>query len=115
VDGVSSVRDMMAEADPDFIFGADIVYDPHFIPPLIATLRLGISAKKLAGGHPASALLALAVRRPETVRQFVEAAEQSFIVTSLCTTAIKTELEGKDNHTGEDVVIIRLDLRDRGG
>lgn len=76
-DGSPSVRDMMIEADPDIILGADIVYDPAIIPPLIATLFLGISAGKSTS--PIPALLALTVRRPETFRHFLKAAGDVFV------------------------------------
>ena len=92
-DGISSIRELIAEADPDIVLGADIVgfhfvpiftnceliiqnqvYDPSIIPPLIATIHLVISAMRSTGRPPVSALLALTVRKPETFRCFLDAA-----------------------------------------
>ncbi|KAF9643953.1 hypothetical protein BDM02DRAFT_3191056 [Thelephora ganbajun] len=111
-DRISSVRGLMAEADPDVILGADIVYDPSIIPPLIATLHLAISANKSAGRYPVSALLALTVRRPETSRRFLDAAEEVFIITTLDITTEEIELGQNDGHSGQEIIIIQLDMKD---
>jgi len=92
-DGISSIRELVAEANPDVILGADIVrflfrslftncelivrnqvYDPSIIPPLIATIHLVMSATGSTGRPPVSAVLALTVRKLETFRCFLDAA-----------------------------------------
>jgi len=72
-------------------------------------------------------VLALTVRRPETFRQFLDAAgkrlgllsfnvpayggtEEVFIVTDLG--AIATDIEQRDGHSGQEIVIIQLDAKD---
>jgi len=101
----------MAEADPDVVLGADIVYDPSIIPPLIATLHLAISAKRSTRRYPASAVLALTVRRPETFRHFLNAAEKVFTVTGLDTTT--TEIGWRNGDSGgQEIVVIQLDVKD---
>jgi len=105
------------------------VYDPSIIPPLVATLRLAISARKSICQYLACAVLALTVRRPETFRHFLDAAgkysrlllfdffayicaEKEFVITSLDTTAAEPELAGSDGHSGKDIVVIQLNLKD---
>jgi len=109
---ISSVRELMAEADPDVILGADIVYDPSIIQPLISTLRLAISASQSTRRYSVSAVLALAVRNPETFRQFIDAAEKELTVTNLNTTSVEPELVTGDNHSGNEIVILQLGLKE---
>lgn len=78
---------------------------------------------------PASAVLALTVRKPETLRLFLDAAGKHlqllpsdvpaytgigevFIVTNLNTTVIGMEQGKGDEHSGQEIIIIQLEVRD---
>nr|GAT55611.1 predicted protein [Mycena chlorophos] len=60
------------EISPDLILGADIVFDPSLIPPLIAVLNLALRE------NPSStAIIALTERNPTTMQKFVDAISDS--------------------------------------
>ncbi|KAJ7070563.1 putative methyltransferase-domain-containing protein [Mycena amicta] len=52
---------------PDLVLGADIVFHPDLIPPLVATLR-----RALCSGSAATAIIAITVRNPTTRQKFVD-------------------------------------------
>jgi len=112
-DGIPSTRGLIAEANPDIIFGADIVYDPSIIPPLIATIHLAISAVGSTGRPPVFAVLALTVRNPETFRCFLNSAEEAFTVIILDTTVAEIEDGRGDERSIQEVVIIQLGAKDQ--
>ncbi|KAF7302566.1 hypothetical protein HMN09_00891100 [Mycena chlorophos] len=60
------------EISPHLILGADIVFDPSLIPPLVAVLNLA-----LRENPSASAIIALTERNPATMQKFVDAISNS--------------------------------------
>ncbi|KAG9022517.1 hypothetical protein FRB95_014671 [Tulasnella sp. JGI-2019a] len=62
----SAAAERLIEGNPDLIIGTDLVYDPSIVPALCATLKLVLSAS-----DHAEALLALTVRRAETIVEFM--------------------------------------------
>jgi len=92
--GIASVHDLLEEASPDVILGADVVskpgpvvaglltcreqvYDPSIIPPLIETLRLALE------NQDRTALIALTERNQDTLAQFIQAAHEVLSVEQL--------------------------------
>lgn len=63
--GITSVQDLLADSSPDVILGADVVYDPRIIPPLIETLKIVLQDRSRI------ALIALTERNENTLAQFV--------------------------------------------
>ncbi|KAH7886195.1 putative methyltransferase-domain-containing protein [Phlebopus sp. FC_14] len=61
-----SLSSLFCEANADIILGADIVFDPELVPPLVATLHVAISH-----GSIRMALIALTVRNEETLSYFL--------------------------------------------
>ncbi|KZT08561.1 uncharacterized protein LAESUDRAFT_648541 [Laetiporus sulphureus 93-53] len=65
---------LLCDMDPDVIVGADVVYDPDIIAPLVCTLSTALESGKLTGSGGAVAYIALTVRNEETLALFLEAA-----------------------------------------
>ncbi|KAL1732085.1 hypothetical protein EV714DRAFT_282946 [Schizophyllum commune] len=61
--------------DEDVILGADIVFDPTLIEPLVTVLALRLM--KLRQNGRRMAVIALTVRNPETFQAFVDAVEKA--------------------------------------
>ncbi|KAG1886018.1 hypothetical protein F4604DRAFT_1572499 [Suillus subluteus] len=69
----STVTAFLSKASVGVVIGADIVFDPILVPPLVATLRLALSCESTR-----MAVVALTVRNEQTLAYFVtEAGEQS--------------------------------------
>ncbi|KIP11780.1 hypothetical protein PHLGIDRAFT_63116 [Phlebiopsis gigantea 11061_1 CR5-6] len=68
--GIAVVHTLLQEIAPDIILGADVVYDPGIIPPLVETLRLA-----LQNGDNV-ALIALTERNADTMTQFIQSASE---------------------------------------
>ncbi|KIJ66389.1 hypothetical protein HYDPIDRAFT_109408 [Hydnomerulius pinastri MD-312] len=62
-----SLSSLLNEASADIILGADIVFDPDLIPPLVATLSLALSSERTK-----FALIALTVRNEESLTYFLD-------------------------------------------
>ncbi|KAJ7665208.1 hypothetical protein DFH06DRAFT_309176 [Mycena polygramma] len=70
-DGIAPLTSLLNdELAPDLILGADIVFDPDLIPPLVEVLRLAVRPQN-------TALIALTVRNPATMRKFTDAVQTS--------------------------------------
>ncbi|KAJ7216779.1 hypothetical protein B0H12DRAFT_1241806 [Mycena haematopus] len=73
-DGIAPLTSLLNdEIDADIILGADIVFDPDLIPPLVAVLRLALQAKV----RPRCALIALTTRNPTTMEKFTDAVQDA--------------------------------------
>ncbi|TEB38770.1 hypothetical protein FA13DRAFT_1785061 [Coprinellus micaceus] len=57
------------EMDPELIIGSDIVFDPHLIRPLLATVKLAM------GGSRKVAIFAVTVRNEATISNFLSSAQ----------------------------------------
>ncbi|KAJ6486109.1 hypothetical protein C8R47DRAFT_1321037 [Mycena vitilis] len=65
-DGIAPLTSLLNdELAPDLILGADIVFDPDLIPPLVEVLRLALRPQN-------TALIALTVRNPATMQTFTD-------------------------------------------
>ncbi|KAI0778766.1 putative methyltransferase-domain-containing protein [Trametes elegans] len=78
-----AVDALFNEARPDIILGADVVYDPSIIPPLVQILAVALTVRK-AGTTP-EAIIALTRRNEDTLADFVRQAEQRLQVETICT------------------------------
>ncbi|KAJ3936148.1 MAG: putative methyltransferase-domain-containing protein [Lentinula lateritia] len=69
---VALLRD---EINPDVILGADIVFDPSLVPPLISLIALALQLGP-KNGIQRSAIITLTIRNAETFRLFMNHAEE---------------------------------------
>ncbi|GAV98902.1 Protein FAM86B1 [Lentinula edodes] len=69
---VALLRD---EINPDVILGADIVFDPSLVPPLISLIALALQLGS-NNGIQKSAIITLTIRNAETFRLFLNHAEE---------------------------------------
>ncbi|KAJ3556707.1 hypothetical protein NM688_g1877 [Phlebia brevispora] len=72
---VTALRSSLQAIMPDMIVGADVVYDPTIIDPLLRSIHLGLQCKPTA-----MALIALTVRNEDTMAKFTCMAEQCLLV-----------------------------------
>ncbi|KAH9849275.1 hypothetical protein C2E23DRAFT_870795 [Lenzites betulinus] len=86
--GSSFARALFDQAQPDVILGADVVYDPSIIPPLIDTLVLALARPNR--GNRRKAYIALTQRNEETLLQFVRQAEERLSV-EIVTTSLAAD------------------------
>ncbi|KAJ7940485.1 hypothetical protein B0H13DRAFT_14257 [Mycena leptocephala] len=71
-DGIAPLTSLLHdELDADLILGADIVFDPALIPPLVAVLRIALQPTL----RSKCALVALTVRNPTTMQKFTDAVQ----------------------------------------
>ncbi|KAJ6520354.1 hypothetical protein C8R45DRAFT_1086224 [Mycena sanguinolenta] len=76
-DGIEPVTSLLNDQiDPDVILGADIVFDPDLIPPLVAVLSLTLRANT----RPRSAVIALTTRNPTTMDKFTNAVQDTGLI-----------------------------------
>ncbi|KAF8204421.1 hypothetical protein K438DRAFT_1716134 [Mycena galopus ATCC 62051] len=76
-DGTAPLTSLLNEQiNADIILGADIVFNPNLIPPLVGVLRLALQANS----RPRSALFALTTRNPTTMEKFTDAVRDSGLV-----------------------------------
>ncbi|KAJ2984488.1 hypothetical protein NUW54_g10491 [Trametes sanguinea] len=68
----SSVQELLEDARPDVILGADVVYDPSIIPPLVDVLALALTPRE-DGANP-EAYIALTQRNEDTLANFLHEA-----------------------------------------
>ncbi|KAI5897764.1 uncharacterized protein SCHCODRAFT_02490195 [Schizophyllum commune H4-8] len=99
--------------DEDVILGADIVFDPSLIEPLVTVLALRLM--KLRQNGRRMALIALTVRNPETFQAFVEAVERAALTIEYVdyTTSGKTFLETSESRQdgSSTVKILRISYK----
>ncbi|KAF7302573.1 hypothetical protein HMN09_00891800 [Mycena chlorophos] len=72
---VATTALLREEISPHLILGADIVFDPSLIPPLVAVLNLA-----LRENPSASAIIALTERNPVTMQKFVDAISSKYAI-----------------------------------
>ncbi|KAI0652448.1 putative methyltransferase-domain-containing protein [Trametes meyenii] len=106
----ASTQDFLTEARPDVVLGADVVYDPSIIPPLVHVLALALRQRE-DGTEPA-AYIALTERNENTLADFLRHAGERdlrrnsnisnvpFIEDLLAVETITTELVSKNIFTG---------------
>ncbi|KAJ3731907.1 putative methyltransferase-domain-containing protein [Lentinula guzmanii] len=63
------------QINPDVIIGADIVFDPALVPPLVAVIALVLQLG-YKSGIQRSAIIALTVRKAETFQSFLDHARE---------------------------------------
>ncbi|KAL4067336.1 putative methyltransferase-domain-containing protein [Scleroderma yunnanense] len=69
---------LLTEVNADIILGADIVFDPALVPPLVTTLSTALSQ-----AHAQMALVALTVRNEETFFYFLKETENVLVVETI--------------------------------
>ncbi|KAI0360982.1 hypothetical protein OH77DRAFT_1492137 [Trametes cingulata] len=99
-EGRSSVSALFAEARPDVILGADVVYDPSIIPPLVETLVLALTQPH--GGEKREAYIALTQRNEETLAAFLRQVEQRLCVETICTELAARNIFTSATELGQD-------------
>ncbi|KAH0837947.1 hypothetical protein J3R83DRAFT_6182 [Lanmaoa asiatica] len=62
-----TLKSFFSEAKVDIVLGADIVFDPMLVPPLVKTISFALSSKRTR-----IAFIALTVRNGETLRYFLD-------------------------------------------
>ncbi|PPR06599.1 hypothetical protein CVT24_001784 [Panaeolus cyanescens] len=72
---------LQQQVNADIILGADVVFDPALIPALIATLKMALSPKE----SNKQGLIALTMRNPSTLQQFINQANEAFQVEDIHT------------------------------
>ncbi|KAG8219426.1 putative methyltransferase-domain-containing protein [Butyriboletus roseoflavus] len=65
--GQESLKPFFNETKVDIVLGADIVFDPVLVPPLVKTIFLALSSE-----HTRLAFIALTVRNEETLKYFLD-------------------------------------------
>ncbi|KAG1836592.1 hypothetical protein DFJ58DRAFT_818280 [Suillus subalutaceus] len=96
----SMMTAFLSKASVGVVIGADIVFDPILVPPLVATLRLALSFESAR-----MAVVALTVRNEQTLAYFVtEAVPHAF------TSATYFDLDTAGVDAGLDVKIFKFTL-----
>ncbi|KAJ7110321.1 hypothetical protein C8R43DRAFT_1139336 [Mycena crocata] len=95
------------ELDPDLILGADIVFDPDLIPGLVAVLQLALRPSP----RLRSAIIALTVRNPDTMRKFIDAVHNNGLVSETIDAKMPERIflepvEGGDANNGVNILKI---------
>ncbi|EKM61411.1 uncharacterized protein PHACADRAFT_168858 [Phanerochaete carnosa HHB-10118-sp] len=111
--GIASVHDLLEEASPDVILGADIVYDPGIISSLVEILRLALEHQGRI------ALIALTERNQDTLAQFIQAARMSLCVEQLQVTLADMRMfwgisDFGDSIPDQNVKVFQLSTRPNG-
>ncbi|KAI0828913.1 hypothetical protein BC628DRAFT_1361283, partial [Trametes gibbosa] len=89
----SFVHALFDEAQPDVILGADVVYDPDIIPPLVDILALALGSSK--SRHRCKAYIAVAQRIDNTLLQFIHRSKERLSIET-----VATELAADNIFTG---------------
>lgn len=96
---------------PDVIIGADVVFDPSLVPPLVATIKLllSVDAERPSDRH---ALIALTIRNQTTFDLFMETIRNEGLI--IVEKAVNTErlLFGSNKVDVGDVRILYITLGD---
>ncbi|KAI8990592.1 hypothetical protein BD414DRAFT_438344 [Trametes punicea] len=110
----SSLQAFLDEVQPGILLGADVVYDPSIIPPLVNVLALALTPRR--DGHMPEAYIALTQRNEETLSMFLREIERILSVET-----ISTELVAHNVFTGsaelglsasaQDVKVFRIHYR----
>jgi predicted nicotinamide N-methyase len=99
----------LSKANVGVVIGADIVFDPILVPPLVATLRLALSFKSTR-----MAVVALTVRNEQTLAHFVREAVKELSVEEVphaFTSATYFDLDAAGVDAGLDVKIFKFTFR----
>ncbi|KIL01047.1 hypothetical protein PAXRUDRAFT_821060 [Paxillus rubicundulus Ve08.2h10] len=82
-----SMISFFGEARADMILGADIVFDPALVPPLVRTLSLALQCK-----HTRLAIIVLTVRNEGTLAYFLDEIRKELEIAEVDSTATSTPL-----------------------
>lgn len=99
----------LSKANVGVVIGADIVFDPILVPPLVATLRLALSFKSTR-----MVVVALTVRNEQTLAHFLTEAVKELCVEEVPHTFTSATYFGVDTtgvDTGLDVKIFKFTPR----
>lgn len=105
----NAVTTFLSKAGAGIVIGADIVFDPILVPPLIATLRLALSFESTR-----MVMMALTVRNEQTFAYFVSEAVKELRVEEVphaFTSATYFDLDTAGVDAGLDVKIFKCTLR----
>ncbi|KAI9057779.1 hypothetical protein FKP32DRAFT_1583224 [Trametes sanguinea] len=95
----SSVQGLLEDARPDVILGADVVYDPSIIPPLVNVLALALTPREDGAKH--EAYIALTQRNEDTLANFLHEAEQLLSVEMISTELVADNLFTSSTELGQ--------------
>ncbi|OSD03362.1 hypothetical protein PYCCODRAFT_268392 [Trametes coccinea BRFM310] len=95
----SSVQELLDEARPDVILGADVVYDPSIIPPLVDVLALALKPRE--DRTTPTAYIALTQRNEDTLANFLHEAEQLLSVEMISTELVANNLFTSSTELGQ--------------
>lgn len=70
-----SLASFFANTSAEIILGADVVFDPAMVPPLVATLSVALSQ-----GRPRVALIGITIRNQATISYFLQEIEKALMV-----------------------------------
>lgn len=70
-----SLASFLANTNAEIILGADVVFDPAMVPPLVATLSVALSQ-----GRAHVALIGITVRNQATISYFLQEIEKALMV-----------------------------------
>ncbi|KAG1774020.1 hypothetical protein EV702DRAFT_1127831 [Suillus placidus] len=105
----NAVTAFLSKASAGVVIGADIVFDPILVPPLVATLRLALSFESTR-----MVVVSLTVRNEQTLAHFVtEAVKELYVeeVPHTFTSATFFDLDTAGVDAGLDVKILKFTLR----
>ncbi|KAI3622512.1 hypothetical protein WG66_015749 [Moniliophthora roreri] len=74
-DNQEGLQHFLDESSPELILGADIIFDPALIPPLVALLSLALRPGETQTGR--IAVIAMTIRNIDTFQAFLSIAEDS--------------------------------------
>jgi len=106
--GENAVTSFLSKAGAGIVIGADIVFDPILVPPLVATLRLALSFESTR-----MVVMALTVRNEQTLAYFVSEAVKELRVEEVphaFTSATYFDLDTAGVDAGLDVKIFKCTL-----
>ncbi|KAG1828196.1 hypothetical protein EV424DRAFT_1642962 [Suillus variegatus] len=106
--GENAVTTFLSKAGAGIVIGADIVFDPILVPPLVATLRLALSFESTR-----MVVMALTVRNEQTLAYFVSEAVKELRVEEVphaFTSATYFDLDTAGVDAGLDVKIFKCTL-----
>lgn len=97
-----NLKSLLEEAHADIILGADIVFNPALVPPLVATLSTALSQ-----AHIRMALVALTIRNEATFDYFLKETESVLMVENVdCRMADNFIQDQVD--AGQEIKILRI-------
>ncbi|KAH9897817.1 putative methyltransferase-domain-containing protein [Cubamyces lactineus] len=90
---------LFEDALPDVILGADVVYDPSIIPPLVQVLALALTPR--TGNRQPVAYIALTQRNEETLTDFLQQAEAVLSVEQVCAKLVADNMFTSSTELGQ--------------